>query len=156
MRALKCLGHNGRFLCGTADFPNATRGDSYQRFLSRRQWEWASVNKRTDEECAVIKAERSPAWVLIENKYLEVGREAHFIFSILFIALIQNCFALKMNGVPGRAAQPRSLAFVLYPTAIFMSYFSESPYQAGHHQYPCFRSRAEVMQGLRSDSVMGP
>lgn len=121
MRALKCLGHNGRFLCWPADFPNATRPDPYQTFLSRRQWEWASMNKRTDEECAVIKAERrrASAWVLIENKYLEVGREAHFIFSILFIALIQNCFALKMNGVRGER-----LGLVLWPLCCTTQPFS--------------------------------
>lgn len=55
---MKCVGHNGRFLCWAADFPNATQLDSYQTFLSRRQWKWPSMNKRTDEKCAVIKAEK--------------------------------------------------------------------------------------------------
>ena len=78
------------------------------------------MNKRADEECAVIKSERrrASAWVLIENKDLEVGREADFIFNVLFIAPMQSCFPSKMNGVLGRAARPCSLAFSLYHTAI--------------------------------------
>lgn len=102
------------------------------------------MNKRTDEKCAEIKAEKE-AWQVPGSSLKtnsEVGREVHFIFRVLFIALIQSCFPLKMNGVLGEAAWPCSLAFSLHPAAILMSYFSQSPYQAGRHQYPCFRGRA--------------
>ena len=145
MRALKCLGHNDRFLCWTAEFPNASQLDPYHTFLSRRQWKGPRMNKRTDEKCAVIKRpKRRPGKCPDPHRKTnsEVGREVRFIFSVLFIAPTQNCFPWKMNGVLGEAAWPCSLAFSLHPAAMLMSYFSQSPYQPGRHQYPCFRGTA--------------
>lgn len=102
--SFEVLGHKGRFLCWVADFPNATQLDPYQMFLSRRQWKWLSMNKRTDEKCAVIKAGKEAGRVLgSSSKTNSLSRsEACFIFDVLFIALIGIVFPWKWMECRGR------------------------------------------------------
>lgn len=142
--SFEVTGHNGRFLCWTADFPNAMKLDLYHPFLSRRQWKWPSMNKRTDEKCAVLKSWEEagkcpgPHW----KQIAWAGREACFILQRSFYSSDWNCFPLKRNEVPGSAARPCLLVFSLLRATKLMNHCSPSPDQFHYHQYPCFRDRA--------------